>query len=361
MKKTIFLTLFLCLCIVATGNSGKPDISFACELNGSDFAELFSDTSLVNELAAMKVTLVVGLMDFSPERTRVIQMLNEAGIPLVAWLLLPPEEGYWFNMYNGDKAFRRYSDFKEWTTRNGLIWKGIGIDLEPDINDARLALKHPWKIAWKAYLRLFDRKSLESGQKRYDELLSAMKADGFQVESYIIPIIFKEREKKTTSFQKLLGILDVRTEKEIPMLYTSVINNPGIIPFYHRPDMPIGLGSTGGGVQIEGIEAPAISWENLERDLLIASELTGEIFIFCLETSVKRGFLPKIKNFDFTRPAPDMHQEVQEQSRIDKWFGFILVILDHPVWLTICLIAIIAGIVFGLYRLISFLIRKLRG
>lgn len=360
MKKTIFLTLFLCLCIAATGNSGKPNISFACELNGKDFGDLMSDTSLVKELAEMQVSLVVGLMDFSSERTAAIQMLNEAGIPLVAWLLLPPEEGYWFNMFNGDKALRRYSDFKEWTKRNGLIWKGIGIDLEPDINDARLALKHPWKIAWKAYLRLLDRKSIENGKKYYNELLSLMEADGFQVESYIIPIIFKEREKKTESFQKLLGILDVQTKKEIPMLYTSVINNPGIIPFYHRPDMPIGLGSTGGGVKIEGIEAPAISWENLERDLLIASALTGEIFIFCLETSVKRGFLPKIKNFDFTRPAPDMHQEVQEQSRIDKWFGFILVILDHPVWLTICLVAIVAGIVFGLYRLISFLIRKLR-
>ena len=360
MKKTIFLTLFLCLCIVAKGNSGKPDISFACELNGSDFAELFSDTSLVNELAEMQVSLVVGLMDFSSERTAAIQMLNEAGIPLVAWLLLPPEEGYWFNMYNGDKALRRYSDFKEWTTRNGLIWKGIGIDLEPDIKDAELALTHPFRMVWKAYIRLFERKSLENGQKLYNELLSAIKADGFQVESYIIPLIFKEREKKTTSFQKLLGILDVRTEKEIPMMYTSVIDNPGIIPYYHRPDMPIGLGSTGGGVKIEGFEAPAISWENLERDLLISSELTGEIFIFCLETSVKRGFLPKIKNFDFTQPAPDMHQEVQEQSRIDKWFGIILVILDHPVWLTICVVAIVTGIVFGLYRLIYYLIRKLR-
>jgi len=345
--------------MTATGNSGKPDISFACELNSRDFAELFSDSSLVRELAEMKVSVVVGLMDFSPERTAVIQRLNTAGIPLVAWLLLPQEEGYWFNMYNGDKALRRYSDFKEWTTGNGLIWKGIGIDLEPDINDATLALSHPFRMAWKAYLRLFDHKSFENGQKYYDELLSMMEADGFRVESYIIPIIFKEREKKTTSFQKLLGILDVQTEKEIPMLYTSVINNPGIIPFYHRPDMPIGLGSTGGGVIIEGIEAPAISWDNLERDLLIASELTGEIFIFCLESSVERGFLPKIKNFDFTRPAPDMRQEVQEQSRIDKWFGIILVILDHPVWLTISLVAIVAGIVFGLYRLISFLIRKL--
>ena len=179
----------------------------------------------------MQVPLVVGLMDFSSERTAAIRMLNEAGIPMVAWLLLPPEEGYWFNMYNGNKAIRRYSDFKEWTKQNRLIWKGIGIDLEPDIKDAELALTHPFRMVWKAYIRLFDRKLLENGQKRYDELLSAMKADGFQVESYIIPLIFKKQEKQTTSFQKLLGILDVRTEKGIPMLYTSVIDNPGIITF----------------------------------------------------------------------------------------------------------------------------------
>jgi hypothetical protein len=360
MKKSAIFTVLLFSFLVAIGNTGKPHLSFACELSGKDFGELFSDTNLVKELAEMQVSLIVGVMDFSPERTDAIQKLNMAGIPLVAWLLLPPDEGYWFNMHNGDKALRRYSDFKRWTSENGLKWKGIGIDLEPDINDSRLALTHPWKMAWKAYLRLFDRKSLINGQKHYRELLSVMKADGFQVESYIIPLIFKEREKNTSSFQKLLGILDVRTEKEIPMMYTSVVNNPGIIPFYHRLNMPIGLGSTGGGVKIEGIEAPAISWENLERDLLIASKLTGEIFIFCLETSVKRGFLPEIRDLDFTRPAPDMQREVQEQSRIDKWFGFILVILDHPVWLTISLVAIISGLVFGLYRLISFLMRKLR-
>ena len=346
--------------MLAGANTNKPHLSFACELNGKDFGELMSDSSLIKELAEMQVSLIVGVMDFSPERTMAIQKLNTAGVPLVAWLLLPQEEGYWFNMHNGDKALGRYSDFKRWTAENGLKWKGIGIDLEPDINDSRLALTHPWRMAWKAYLRLFDRKSLENGQQYYRELLSVMKADGFQVESYIIPLIFKEREKKTTSFQKLLGILDIPTDKEIPMLYTSVVKNPGIIPFYHRPNMPIGLGSTGGGVIIEGIEAPAISWENLERDLLIASKLTGEIFIFCLESSVKRRFLPKIKDLDFTRPAPDMVQEVQEQSRTDQWFGLMLVILDHPVWLTISLVAMFAALVFGLYRLMAFLIRKLR-
>lgn len=360
MKKSSIFIVLLFSCMVTVANTSKPHLSFACELNGKDFGELLSDSSLVRELAEMQVSLIVGVMDFSPERTAAIQKLNMAGIPLVAWLLLPQEEGYWFNMHNGDKALRRYSDFKKWTTENRLKWKGIGIDLEPDINDSRLALKHPFKLAWKIYLRLFDHKSLENGQKYYRELLSVMKADGFQVESYIIPLIFKEREKKTTSFQKLLGILDIPTDKEIPMMYTSVVKNPGIIPFYHRPNMPIGLGSTGGGVKIEGIEAPAISWEDLERDLLIASKLTGEIFIFCLETSVKRGFLPKIKDLDFTRPAPDMIQEVQKQSRIDKWFGFLLVILDHPVWLTISLVAIFAALVFGLYRLMSFLIRKIR-
>ena len=349
MKKAIFtLSLFI---VVTFCFAERPRISFFCELQGKEFNELFADSALINQLVKMQASLRIGLHDFSPERTQTIQKLNQAGIPIVAWLLLPEEDGYWFNMYNGAKAVKRYADFKAWTAQNQLKWAGIGIDLEPDMNDAKQAVSHPWKLAWKAYKRLYDNGSLKTGKSIYQELISQMKADGYLVESYIIPFIYEERTAKTTSFQKLLGIVDIKTEKEIPMLYTSQLDNPGIIPTYHQDNMPIALGSTGGGVVIEGIQLKAINWDNLERDLLIASKLTDEIHIFCLEASVQNNFLSKIASIDYNQKAPDLHAEMAKQKKMNSTVRFTLILLDYPFLLTVVILAIIAGICWGIFRL----------
>lgn len=354
-----FLIVSLSL-IFILGYAGRPQLSFFCELEGKEFNELFADTALIRELIDMKVAIRIGLHDFSPERTQTIQKLNKAGIPLVAWLLLPEKDGYWFNMHNAEKAETRYNNFKKWTSDNNLIWAGIGLDLEPDMNDNKLALSHPWIFAWKVYKRLYDNKSVRDGKQLYQSLIAKMKADGYSVESYIIPFVYYERARKTSSVQKLLGIVDIETDKEIPMLYTSAMGNPGIIPLYHRDNMPIALGSTGGGVKIEGIELAALSWDELERDLLIASKLTDEIHIFCLETSVQKGFLNKIKNLDFDKSSPDISVETEKQNKIDGIIRFIIAILNHPFLLTVAVLAIIAGMLFGIYKLITGIFRLFR-
>jgi hypothetical protein len=133
MKKLILL--FSLTLLFTSGYGAKPNISFCCELPDKEFNELFADSTLINELVEMKASIRIGLHDFNPGRTTTIQRLNNAGIPVVAWLLLPEEDGYWFNLHNGDKAEKRYADFRKWTSENHLKWIGIGIDLEPDIHN----------------------------------------------------------------------------------------------------------------------------------------------------------------------------------------------------------------------------------
>ncbi len=95
--------------------------------------------------------------------------------------------------------------------------------------------------------------------------------------------------------------------------------------------MPAGLGSTGGGVKIGGFELAALTWDKLERDLLIASELTDEIVIFCLETSVQNSFLGNIKNLDFSQKAPDITKEIEKQRKTNNFVRFLLVILRQSI------------------------------
>lgn len=358
MTKLLLTISFLILFKSIT--AGSPRISFFCELPEKEFVELFSDSMLIKDLIEMKVSIRIGLHDFGSGRTKVVRDLNFAGIPVYAWLLLPEEEGYWFNANNVEKAMKRYEDFKKWSAENKLVWAGIGLDIEPDMNDAKLALTHPWKFALKSYMNLYRNKALEKSKNDYQSIISEMKSDGFRVESYIIPFLFEERAKKATSVQKLLGIVDIETDIEIPMLYTSMMNNPGILPAYIRKGMPAGIGSTGGGVNVDGFELAALSWEKLERDLLIASRLTDEVVIFCLETSVKKGYLEKVKNLDFSKNPPDITIETARQKKFNRFIGTVIVILEHPVLMTAGILAIIAAVFFALFKLVYSVVRLLR-
>ena len=45
-------------------------------------------------LAAEGCAVSMGLLDLSPRRAAVVRRLNQSGIPLIAWQLLPRDEGY---------------------------------------------------------------------------------------------------------------------------------------------------------------------------------------------------------------------------------------------------------------------------
>ncbi len=336
-----------------------PEISFFVEMPGDNIEQLFDDSSLVSQLVKMKASLRIGILDFSTERTRVIQKLNKAGIPVTAWLLLPQDEGYWFNAGNADQASSRYDNFREWTRRNNLKWAGIGIDLEPDMNDIKQMMVHPWKIAWKVYKRLYTGSQLEEAQKKYNDLIGRMHADGYTVESYLIYWMYDEREAGTHSLCRLMGVNDLKNTREIPMTYTSLTRDPAIIPVYFHEGMPLGLGSTGGGVDIGGQVAPVLSWDELHRDILIASQYTHEIVIFSLEGSVEKGWLPKIASIDFSEQPPDISAKITAYNKTQKYIRFVLKSLDHPFLSPLVLLLLITGILYAVIRLVIYLLKSI--
>jgi hypothetical protein len=124
--------------------------------------------------------------------------------------------------------------------------------------------------------------------------------------------------------------------------------------------MPLALGSTGGGVKIEGIELKALSWENLERDILIASKLTNEVHIFCLETSVAKGFLDKIEAINYNQPMPDIKTYIGKEKSTAKVYRFLLVVFEHPFILTLVLVGILSGIIWVIYKLLTFIFKKVK-
>ncbi len=358
IKPALFgLLLFLALPTLAQ----KPKISFFTELPAAEFAELFADSLVISELQRLNAEIRMGMLDFAPERAEVVKKLNQNGIPVVAWLLLPKEEGYWFNMENGEDALERYADLKKWTLDNQLQWKGIGIDLEPNIEDIVLMTNNPKGAMKKAYFRLFDSDRVKKGAADYQKLIDQIKADGYPLESYIFPFMFDERQAGTQSFQKISGINDLTVDTEIPMLYTSFFGK-AFLPVYGEGLKAVALGSTGGGVEIPGLPGTptTMTWEDLERDILVASRTAEQVHIFCLESSVEKGFLPKIKTIDYNKSTPNISAEISQLNQTRAKIQRILKVLDYPVLVTTVVALLFTGLILFLVWLVRLAVRKMK-
>lgn len=334
----------------------KSHLTFACELEMEALQELFADPAVVDSLVAMKAGVSLGLIDLSPGRAAVARQLNEAGVPVIAWLLLPKEQGYWFNAANHVQAAARYDAFLAWTREYYLNWAGVGVDIEPDFTEfQQLMSGRLWQVLPRMIGRLFDADLLHQGREAYGRLLKRMRADGYPVESYHFPFIADERKVGSTFLQRFLGLVEVPADREGFMLYTSLLSSwgPAVLCSYAPEADLIAVGSTGGGIETD-VELPTLNWDDLARDLRLASQWSDDIFIFSLEGCLEQGFLERLVDFDWSQPVPVPRKEIKQVDNVRRAFRGFLWTTAHP-WV---ILAGLAGLVIMLSGTRRFFARK---
>lgn len=281
-------------------------LTFFSELDAESLEGLFSEPSVINRLVALGARVSLGILDFSAERASVVRRLNRAGIPLIAWQLLPREDGYWYNMFNASQAAARYAEFREWSAREGLQWSGIGVDIEPDIAEFQQLLAHKASLFRTLLRRGYGKQRLHDAREAYRSLILRMRSDGYSVHSYEFPFMVDEQQAGSSLVRRLLGVADVPSDLRVLMLYTSFFRPYGLafLWSYARDAASVGVGITGGGVEMDGIRHPApLSWAELSRDLRLAAHRCGDIHIFSLEGCVHQGFLERLLDFDWEQPV----------------------------------------------------------
>ena len=310
--------------------AARPDLSFFCELSSDALARLFRDRRVASSLRAMEATVTLGMVDLSPERASVVRHLNALGIPVAAWLLLPEEDGYWLNSGNADAAWVRYGDFHAWRVRNRLRFTRVGLDIEPNIHDVRAARHNVLRLVRMAVPRLFV--DVDEARVLYQGLIRQLRADGFPVDSYVFPFIQNEREAKTSTLQRITGMLDLEVDREICMLYTSFArpDGPALLDLYGPHFPAIAVGVTGGGVE-EGLDVPPpLTWDEFARDLWLARRHTRDIHVFSLEGCVEQGFLERLVDFDWTPGIAVPADATSRASTLTRRISLALRLLNRP-------------------------------
>jgi hypothetical protein len=292
-----------------------PVLTFFCELEAQPLEALFTNPQVIPDLKALNAGVSLGILDFSPERAGVVQRLNNAAIPVTAWLLLPKDQGYWFNSTNAAQAARRYADFKAWTAEHDLKWAAIGLDIEPDINETISLTQDRSRLAPTMLKRLFDQQSLLRAEMAYASLATHIQTDGYLVESYHIPFIVDERKAGSTLLKRLAGLVDFHANREVLMLYSSFMRpvGDGVIWSYGPQADSIGIGITGGGVDLQPVkDIPPMSWAELTRDLRLAYHLKKPVHIFSLEGCLNEGYLTRLRTFDWEGPVTEPVESYQK-------------------------------------------------
>jgi hypothetical protein len=313
-----------------------PRLTFFCELDAAHLDGFFKSDQVIRNLQKLGAGVALAIRDFSAERAAVVRRLNEAGIPVTAWLLLPEEEGYWFNLDNAPLAVQRYRDFRNWSQTENLKWLRIGLDIEPDFR-LITALKEGVLPALRFVFSTVRqrKKRFSSARLLYRQLIEQIHADGYEVEAYQLPFILEERKSHSLFLQRWLGVLDLEVDREILMLYSSFSRPWGdaLLLNYGKDAQYIAIGSTGGGVDLEGVaDTRPLDWQEFSRDLLIAGLLKPEVSIFSLEGCVQQGFLERLLHFDWQQSVQVERRKYVRVQQVRQLLAALLWLLERP-WL----------------------------
>ncbi|MEJ2705972.1 MAG: hypothetical protein P8074_00030 [Anaerolineales bacterium] len=342
-----------------------PRLTFFCELDAGSLEALLTP-SVINQLVELKAGISLGILDLVAERAAVVKKLNAAQIPLTAWILLPQEQGYWINLENFSQAEQRYEQFKSWTAQHDLQWEAVGFDIEPDMRDFKIWFEDKRRLLPKLFRRLVARKQLKTSQAAYARLVERIHEDGYFVESYNLPFILDERTARSSLIRRLFGIVDVPTDREVLMLYSSFFRNPkdatgasagsmagiGILSSYGPDAQAIAVGSTGGGVDNLFGDFKPLEWSEFSRDLRLAWLWSENIYVFSLEGCIERGFFSRLNTFEWDYPilVPE-----EPARRVDAWRNTLSTIL----WISAHFSYLVTAII-GLVWLSSFFRNRLK-
>lgn len=286
----------------------RPALFFFNEQDSEALGATFSPVVL-NQLSLLNAGVSMGLRDLTDARAAVVRQLNEAGVPVTAWLLLARDEGYFATHTNVDAIERAYARLVEWARDQRLRLSGLGLDFEPDIRDLDRLMQSPARTLASWLVRRGRGALVDQARVSYQRLVERARRDGFFVETYQFPVIVDDRRAASQFWQRTMGALALDADREVAMVYTSLLGvaGPGLLEHWAPHCRAIALGSTGGGID----PFPKLTWPELERDLVVASRHAREVFIFSLEGCVEQGLLKRLLSVEWDRhviPGPASHR-----------------------------------------------------
>jgi hypothetical protein len=332
--------------IVVSGAGRPPVLVFACDGATSDVESVLNLPGVISDLRELNAGVALSLPDLSVERAGLVRHLNQTGIPVTAWLTLPQEQGYYLNAGNAPEAAARFADFEKWSDAYGLRWAAIGLDIEPNIEEFA-ALQHggKWHLLLNLARRSYDGERIRRAKDAYSALIREMQARGYRVQTYQFPLIADERKVRSTLLERLSGILDVKGDEEVLMLYTSFDHkdDSALIWVYGPDAQAIAVGSTSG--PDSDPRFARLHWPEFSRDIAVANHFSRTVGVYNLEGCVRQGFLSRLKTVNWSDPVTIPAESVRAVAHLRARIQTVLWIASHFLYFIAALFIAVAWMV----------------
>ncbi len=333
--------------LIQSNAAVAPHLDFACEMDTAQLQSLFSRQDVVDDLRQLQAGISLALNDLSAGRAEVVRQLNQAGIPVTAWMTLPKEQGYYINAGNAPASEARFSAFEKWTRDYGLRWAGVGLDIEPSLQEFGAVLQgHPMRLVTALIRRCFDPEGVARARSSYSALIKRIQAAGYRVDTYQFPFLADERKIHSRLLERLAGIVDVRGDREVLMTYTSFNHtlDSALIWNYGPEAQLVAVGSTAGDPA--DTRFGPLKWEEFSRDVIVASHFSPVVGVYNLEGCVRQGFLSRLRAVNWSQPiivpADGNRKVIQLRNRIQAalwtgshllyWIAAILIVDGWLIW-----------------------------
>ncbi len=332
---------------VQDANANQPRLIFACDRQTKDLEPLFTP-ALISDLKDLHAAIALSLEDLSPERAKMVQRLNAAGVSMMAWIVLPKEQGYYVNASNAPQTKARFEEFDRWTQQYGLRWEEIGLDIEPTLNEYSTLMGHKGKLISLALRRALDSGRVYRARDAYAALIREMQSRGYKVQTHQLMFIVNERNAHTTLLERIFGLVDVHSDREVLMLYTNFTRQlgAGLIWQYGPVAQTIAVGSTAtSGDAATDAKKPPLNWEEFSRDLLVAHHFSPVIGVYSLEGCVRQGFIPKLKTMDWTQAVVIPAESLKQTAQMGKGVHAVLWLGAHLLYFVAAFLLVFAWVV----------------
>ncbi|MCA2981209.1 MAG: hypothetical protein INH41_19110 [Myxococcaceae bacterium] len=279
----------------------RPALVFFNEQPASALDDTFTP-EVLGHLQALRASVSMAMLDRSERRAEVIERLTRAGVPVHAWLLVPREAGYFASHGNAPEVARAFDAFLAFRDAHRLDVSTVGLDFEPDVRDLDALLAAPLRTVARRLSSLAPRHAVDAAVSAYRALVARMRARGFVVETYQVPLVVDDRRAGSRFFQRAFGLLDVEADRQVLMAYSSLMGplGPSLLEAWAPGARAIGVGSTGGGID----PLPKLTPSQLERDLRAAARHAREVYVFSLEGCVAQRATAALCAMDWAHPAP---------------------------------------------------------
>ena len=290
---------------------------------------LISNVGMLAQLNALHAGVVFAISDFSPDRALAVRRLSEAGIPVVAGLQLPAEQGVYMNADDAAQASQQFDEFDAWSAKNGLKWAGVGLDIEPNFGSFRGAKWHVLKLL---IMGTLDGGRMKRARVAYAALIARIHSRGYSAQTYQLPLIALDRNAHSRMIERSVGIVDVRGDLEAVMIYTSFArpSTPAPIWEFGPGAEAIAVGVTlGSGDPALDAKMPPLNWEQFSSDLIVASHFSHVIGVYDLEGCVNQGFLRLLINLDWGQTVTIPGAAIRKIAFLGFGARTLLWILSH--------------------------------